>query len=473
MGNHKPLDNMNVRKRRPFPRTIFFLLLVLAALACDVGSLVKGDKPIAIITSPPSGSSFSEGDEIAVQSFSTDANGVARVELLVDGQIVRTDPVSVPQNQFSLIQIWQATPGTHTLVVRAYDIQNNASNPAAISLSIAQAGSSTPVASAPTATPSNGNASPSPSPSECINNAAFVADITVPDGSLFAANQSFNKIWRLRNTGTCAWGAGYQFVFSGGDALTTNTVVAVPNTLPGATADFLVPMNAPRDSGSHVGNWRLKTPGGTLFGQMVTVKITVPGPAPTAAAAPSGPCNGTPVITSFTVDSGLVTWGGKTNLRWGPVTNADSADIDQGVGDIAAGPEGGFAQVSPSQTTIYTLNAHCGTSTVQKTVTILVPFAITSVVGSVSPTSGACSQTFTFQFTISVNTAGTVYWKRERSDNAPDPAPGNYTFENPGSYNVNITWSSPAVSATHNYWIQLHTTSPTDVTSNQATFTCS
>jgi hypothetical protein len=229
-------------------------------------------------------------------------------------------------------------------------------------------------------------------------------------------------------------------------------------------------MNAPSDLGSHVGNWRLKNPSGALFGTVVTVKITVPAPA--AATAPSGPCNGTPAITSFTVDSGLVTWGGKTNLRWGPVTNADSADIDQGVGEIAAGPDGGFAQVSPSQSTIYTLNAHCGTNTVQKTVTILVPFAITSVVGSVSPTSGACTQTFTFQFAISVNTAGTVYWRRERSDNAADPAPGNYTFDNAGTYNVTYTWSSPAVSATHTYWIQLHTTSPTDVTSNQVTFTC-
>lgn len=456
------------RARKTFSLWIFFVLLSLGALACDLGSLVKGDNPIAVITSPPSGSNFAEGDEIAIQSFSTDANGVARVELLVDGQVLRTDSVPPAQNQFLLIQIWQATPGLHTIIVRAYDAQNNASNPAAILLQISPANSSSPISAAPTAT-ATGNASPTPT--ECVNNAAFVADVTVPDGSLFNPNQSFNKIWRLRNTGTCAWGAGYQFVFIGGDALTANTVLAVPNTAPGATADFLVPMNAPSDSGSHIGNWRLRSSNGALFGTVVTVKITVPAPA-AVATIPSGPCNGTPAITSFTVDSALVTWGGKTNLRWGAVTNADSADIDQGVGDIAAGPNGGFAQVSPSQTTIYTLNAHCGTNTVQKTVTILVPFAITSVVGSVSPTSGACTQTFTFQFTISVNTAGTVYWKRERSDNAADPAPGNYTFDTAGTYNVTYTWTSPAVSATHTYWMQLHTTSPTDVTSNQVTFTC-
>lgn len=453
-----------MRAQKLFPTSILLLSLSFV-LACDLGSLVKNDKPIAIITSPPSGSSFSEGDEIAVQSFSTDALGIARVELLVDGQVLRTDSVPSAQNQFTLIQIWQATPGTHTVVVRAYDVQNNVSNPAAISLSITPSGARTPVTSAPTATPFNSDASPSPT--ECVNNAAFVADITVPDGSLFSANQSFNKIWRLRNSGTCAWGAGYQFVFVGGDALTANTVYTVPNTLPGATADFLVPMNAPRDSGSHVGNWRLRSSSGALFGTLVTVKITVPGvvsPNPVGTA-----CSGTPTILSFTADAGLITWGGTTSLRWGPVTNADSVDIDQGIGGIAAGPNGGSMSVSPTRTTIYTMTAHCGSNFVQRQVTVLVPFAVTGVVGSVDSSSTSCSQVFNFHFTISVNSAGTVEWRRERSDN--NIVTGSYTFGDAGSYIADYNWSPPFPSGTNTLWMQLHTLSPTDVTSNQVAIT--
>jgi len=456
-------------RSRSFSRSIFLLLLILGALACDLGNLVKSAKPIAIITSPPSGSSFSDGDGVAVQSVSTDASGVVRVELLVDGQIVRTDTASSPQSQFLLIQIWQAVPGTHTIVVRAYDAQNNASNPAAISVLVAATSSTTPVTSAPAAPSATGNASPSPT--ECVNNAAFVADVTVPDGSLFSPNQSFNKIWRLRNNGTCAWGAGYQFVFISGDALTVNHVLAVPSTQPGATADFLVPMNAPSDVGSHVGNWRLKNPSGTLFGSVVTVKITVPG-----AASPTRqvltPCNGAPNITSLTADAGLITWGATTILRWGAVTNADSVEIDPGIGGVAAGPNGDSTNISPTRSTIYTMTAHCGANIAQRQVTVLVPFAVTSVVGSVDPTSSNnCNQVFNFHFAISVNSAGTVNWRRERSDAAPDSAQGSYTFNDAGSFTADYAWQPNGPSGTNTFWFQLHTLSPIDVTSNQATFT--
>lgn len=466
MGNRQAHRTMTVSHHSSLFRTVVFLCLVFTLLACDLNDLIRGDKPVAIILSPPSGSSFLEGDEIAIQSSSTDQRGVARVELLIDGQSIRTDTSPNPQNQFTLIQTWQATAGTHTVAVRAYDVQNNVSNPAAIAVRVSPAFASNPSATF-TPTPGVGNATPSPT--ECMNNSAFVADVTVPDGTLFAPNQSFNKIWRMKNTGTCTWGAGYQFVFISGDALTASTVLPVPNTAPGATADFLVPMNAPRDTGTHVGTWRLKSPSGAMFGTIVTVKITTPG-----AVSPQNPvaghCSGTPNISSFTADAGLITWGGNTTLRWGPVTNADSVEIDQGIGEIGAGPAGESRGVSPTRTTTYTMTAHCGSNSAQRQITILVPFAVTSVTGSVDPTSSStCNQTFTFHFTISVNSAGTVEWRRERSDN--NVINGSYSFGDAGSFTADYTWQPNGPSGTNTLWIQLHTVSPTDVTSNQATFT--
>ena len=35
--------------------------------------------------------------------------------------------------------------------------------------------------------------------------AAFIRDVTVPDGSPFAPGETFTKTWRLQNTGTCTW----------------------------------------------------------------------------------------------------------------------------------------------------------------------------------------------------------------------------------------------------------------------------
>jgi hypothetical protein len=52
----------------------------------------------------------------------------------------------------------------------------------------------------PTATPFS--TPPIISPTNC-DKAAFVADITVPDGALFSPNAAFTKTWRLKNAGSC------------------------------------------------------------------------------------------------------------------------------------------------------------------------------------------------------------------------------------------------------------------------------
>ena len=35
--------------------------------------------------------------------------------------------------------------------------------------------------------------------------AQFVSDLTVPDGSSFAPGATFTKTWRLKTIGTCTW----------------------------------------------------------------------------------------------------------------------------------------------------------------------------------------------------------------------------------------------------------------------------
>jgi len=126
-----------------------------------VSACIPTSKPTVVIVSPPSGSEFREGEEVAIQSVATDARGIARVELIVDNVIARTDtaPTSQSQPRFNLIQKWQATPGTHIIGVRAYNISGAASDPAVISVSVGTA-----VAQAPTPSPAPGVLLPSPTP---------------------------------------------------------------------------------------------------------------------------------------------------------------------------------------------------------------------------------------------------------------------------------------------------------------------
>lgn len=244
---------------------------------------------------------------------------------------------------------------------------------------VALAGNPTSVpTAAPTATPATVPGSSSPTatvaPPPCANNSTFVADVTVPDGTVLAANQSFNKIWRLSNPpGGCTWSSGYQFVFVSGSAMTSSGAVAVPNTPAGGTADILVPMTAPSAPGNYSGSWRLKSASGALFGVTVSVKITVPGapadnPNPPNPPAPAG-CTGSPNAFSLTALATTITAGNSTTLQWDAVNNADSFEIDHGIGGQ---PAPGSISVSPSSTTTYTATAHCGgnTRTAQVTITV-------------------------------------------------------------------------------------------------------
>jgi hypothetical protein len=117
----------------------------------------------------------------------------------------------------------------------------------------------------PTKTPT-ATASPKPVVIPC-NKGAFVADLTVPDGTSFAPGTSFVKSWRLQNVGSCTWSPDYQVVFVSGDRLNAPTAVSMPRFIqPGQTVDISIQMQAPSSAGSFEGFWKLVDPDGNIFG---------------------------------------------------------------------------------------------------------------------------------------------------------------------------------------------------------------
>ncbi|HET9915269.1 MAG TPA: NBR1-Ig-like domain-containing protein, partial [Anaerolineales bacterium] len=98
------------------------------------------------------------------------------------------------------------------------------------------------------------------------NSAAFVTDVTVPDGTVFQPGAGFVKTWRLKNTGTCTWTSAYELAFVSGDPLGATTSMTMPTTAPGQQVDFSFDMNAPTTPGHYRGYWMLKDPQGNKFG---------------------------------------------------------------------------------------------------------------------------------------------------------------------------------------------------------------
>ena len=97
--------------------------------------------------------------------------------------------------------------------------------------------------------------------------AAFVTDVTVPDGTSYSPNSTFTKTWRIQNNGSCTWNSNYALVFDSGDAMNGPTAVNLSGTVaPGQTIDISVDLKAPASDGTYKGYWKLRNASNAVFG---------------------------------------------------------------------------------------------------------------------------------------------------------------------------------------------------------------
>ena len=117
----------------------------------------------------------------------------------------------------------------------------------------------------------------------------YVSDVSIPDNTQMAPGQTFTKTWKVRNTGSCAWEAGFKFAFVGGESLNGATYT-LPSAVPVNTEiEISIPMSASTNkTGTLRGNWRMSTAAGQFFGDEVFVVIVVGGVTLTnTSAAPT------------------------------------------------------------------------------------------------------------------------------------------------------------------------------------------
>jgi hypothetical protein len=153
----------------------------------------------------------------------------------------------------------------------------------------------------------------------CTDRAQFVADVTVPDGSIFDPGQAFTKTWRLKNIGTCTWTTSYNMVFDSGTQMGTTASVTFPSSVaPGGTIDLSVSMTAPSTAGHYIGYWKFKNASGVLFGIGTTankswwVEINVRGSTTTGVAY------------DFTAKAGDAAWSSGAGGLTFPGTDGDA-----------------------------------------------------------------------------------------------------------------------------------------------------
>ncbi|MBU1879514.1 MAG: hypothetical protein KJ734_11235, partial [Chloroflexi bacterium] len=121
---------------------------------------------------------------------------------------VQVSPDANGQPVLTAAQSWTFDqPGSHTIQVRARNRANAEGTSPLVAVTVSGP-------AGPTVTPTS-----SVSPSPCSNNSAFISDVTVPDGTRVEPGARVDKVWRLQNTGTCEWGAGYRWAFVAGEQM--------------------------------------------------------------------------------------------------------------------------------------------------------------------------------------------------------------------------------------------------------------
>jgi hypothetical protein len=263
------------------------VFLVGAALACGP---TGGRTVTVVINAPASGSTVGVGQEVLIDSTATAEAGVAWVELTVDGAVLRRDsPPSGNPTAFRVSQPWApGTEGQAIITVVASDTEGNLSEVVSITLQVVAGGGTVPTAGPGSAVPPGSpvpggptETSPPPVTTEagCTLDSGYVGDVTIPDYTVMSFGAAFVKTWRVRNSGTCNWDAGFQLIFVSGAQMNGPASVALPAVAAGTETDISVNQVAPNSYGTHKGTWRIRADDGTVFGTNLTVVISIPAPA--------------------------------------------------------------------------------------------------------------------------------------------------------------------------------------------------
>jgi hypothetical protein len=344
------------------------------------------------IASPADHSQVAVGQEVAVESTlraTRDLQAVDHVNLVVQGQTVHNlsvrGKIQPQQSSLPLSLPWlPASIGEFQVAVLALSAEGQLLGESTITLNAVEAPS---------------QALPEPA---CTPDATFVTDVTIPPGTAFPPGARMDKVWQVRNNGSCAWGVGYGLVLVEGEALGAPGAVPVPATAAGDAADLTVNFWAPAEAGSYVSVWRLQSPNGELFGPALLLEIQVEALA-SKSQPPAAPAN---------LQATLIEDGKAVQLTWFDRSDDEDAfriyrgDVQASVGlapaDAQVFVDRGIACGNTYRYSIVAFNS-AGTSPISEIAEVSSPAcappdAAPSLLLTVAPTHVVATEPFTITF---------------------------------------------------------------------------
>lgn len=188
----------------------------------------------------------------------------------------------------------------------------------------------------------------------CLNS-AYVADVTVPDGSQFEGNAKFVKTWRVKNTGKCDWEKGIALAFQSGDKMDAPDAVKIGKAVKvGEQTEISVSMKSPSQAGRYRGEWRLQDATGKFFGERLTVVVVVKGSSQTDTPKSTGtptPASDTPKKAAPTCKDMMSSKQTLSGAEWNSYLEGLKGSWVMGWrGSVLSVSEGGIGLLAPGYT---------------------------------------------------------------------------------------------------------------------------
>jgi polar amino acid transport system substrate-binding protein len=218
---------------------------------------------------------------------------------------------------------------------------------------------------APTATPvPNPTATPVPPPTACTDGMAYVADLNYDDQNMtnpakMNPGQTFQKGWRIRNTGTCTWNNAYYLAYTSGNrpgAQMNGVATPIQGSVPpGAVYDIYVNLTAPQEPGVYQGIWNLFNGKNQGFGQKVWVGIEVIAAPTVTSPATQAPAEAAKIVNFSINPADWMYEGSCVTIQWQITGQLNRAVLLRNGAEIWGGiPASGTFQDCPPGTGVMT-----------------------------------------------------------------------------------------------------------------------
>ncbi len=193
-----------------------------------------------------------------------------------------------------------------------------------------------------------------PDQDECVHDAEFIEDVTMPDYTAVERGDTFVKLWRVRNSGSCTWTPAYEIVYAQGNPVEWTALPVTSIVRPGEVSEVGITAVSPETPGTYQSWFQLASEENAAFGAQLLLLFEAPKPATDipgygviegSISYPAG--NNPPLDIYFQRVDGSERYAMRTEKGWTQFANAipvGSYHVFARVAGDESGSGGGYTQ---------------------------------------------------------------------------------------------------------------------------------